>query len=177
MNIPLIQQGKAEDEVKQYLEAFLFRYQELNKCERIVDIIDETDKRVEHENSAKKILDIKLARHNDKIEHLSIIYGTSKGKVFTEDEDVFLLSMVHKHGYGNWDRIRFEIRNSWLFRFDWFFMSRTNIELQRRCDILLKLVDAENSEILRKKADVYAAALALSASATSQNSSGDTAVL
>lgn len=33
--------------------------------------------------------------------------------------------MMHKLGYGAWDELKAEVRNSWRFRFDWFFKSRT----------------------------------------------------
>lgn len=42
----------------------------------------------------------------------------------TEEEDRFILCMVHKLGYGAWDELKAEIRRSWRFRFDWFFKSR-----------------------------------------------------
>ncbi len=42
-----------------------------------------------------------------------------------EEEDRFILCMVHKLGYGQWDELNAEIRKSWRFRFDWFFKSRT----------------------------------------------------
>lgn len=59
-------------------------------------------------------------------------YGANKGKSYTEEEDRFILCMVHKLGYGNWDDLKAEIRKSWRFRFDWFFKSRTPQELGRR---------------------------------------------
>merc|ERR1712098_298927 len=36
-----------------------------------------------------------------------------------------------------------EIRSSQLFRFDWWFKSRTPLELHRRVDSLLKLIQKE----------------------------------
>ena len=41
------------------------------------------------------------------------------------------------------ERIRDEIRESPLFRFDWFFLSRTPIEISRRCTTLLTTVARE----------------------------------
>ena len=54
--------------------------------------------------------------------------------------------MMHTYGYGNWERIRVEIRNAWQFNFDWFFKSRNASELGRRADLLIKLVEKENSD-------------------------------
>ena len=47
------------------------------------------------------------------------------GRPRAEEEDRFILCMVHKLGYGQWDELKAEIRKSWRFRFDWFFKSRT----------------------------------------------------
>ena len=44
--------------------------------------------------------------------------------ICAEEEDRFILCMVHKLGYGAWDELKAEIRRSWRFRFDWFFKSR-----------------------------------------------------
>jgi SWI/SNF-related matrix-associated actin-dependent regulator of chromatin subfamily A member 5 len=83
---------------------------------------------------------------------LKIQYGANKGKAYTEEEDRFLLCMIHKLGYGAWDEMKAEIRKSWRFRFDWFFKSRTPQELNRRCDTLIRLVEKENEEADAKKA-------------------------
>ena len=37
------------------------------------------------------------------------------------------------------------------FRFDWFIKSRTAMELQRRCNTLITLIERENSEIEEKE--------------------------
>ncbi|KAJ9537307.1 LOW QUALITY PROTEIN: hypothetical protein OSB04_030040 [Centaurea solstitialis] len=51
-----------------------------------------------------------------------------------EECDRFMICMVHKLGYGNWDELKAAFRTSPLFRFDWFVKSRTTQELARRCD-------------------------------------------
>lgn len=58
-------------------------------------------------------------------QELKLSYGANKGKAYTEEEDRFILCMMHKLGYGAWDELKAEIRKSWRFRFDWFFKSRT----------------------------------------------------
>jgi SWI/SNF-related matrix-associated actin-dependent regulator of chromatin subfamily A member 5 len=59
------------------------------------------------------------------VSFLQLVYGQNKGKGYTEEEDRFILCMIHKLGYGNWDDLKAEIRKSWRFRFDWFIKSRT----------------------------------------------------
>lgn len=54
--------------------------------------------------------------------------------------------MLDKYGVdgeGLYEKIRDEIRESPLFRFDWFFLSRTPVEIGRRCTTLLNTVAKE----------------------------------
>ena len=72
--------------------------------------------------------------------------STTNKKVYTEEEDRFLLVMLDKYGVdgeGLYEKIRDEIRESPLFRFDWFFLSRTPVEIGRRCTTLLNTVAKE----------------------------------
>ena len=56
----------------------------------------------------------------------------AKGKAFTEEEDRFIVCMTHQLGYGRWEELKYEVRRSWNFRFDWFIKSRTPKELENR---------------------------------------------
>ena len=72
--------------------------------------------------------------------------STTNKKVYTEEEDRFILVMLDRFGIdgdGIHERIRDEIRESPLFRFDWFFLSRTPQEIGRRCATLLTTVAKE----------------------------------
>merc|ERR1712139_666492 len=84
-------------------------------------------------------------RGRDEVDVIARETSNETGK--TEEEDAFLLNMMHTYGYGNWERIRVEIRNAWQFNFDWFFKSRNASELGRRADLLIKLVEKENSDL------------------------------
>ncbi len=58
--------------------------------------------------------------------------------------------MLHKLGFDKdnvYDEIRTAIRNAPQFRFDWFIKSRTALELQRRCNTLITLIEKENQEL------------------------------
>jgi len=82
---------------------------------------------------------------------LKISYGNTKGKAYTAEEDAFLLCMTHQLGFGNWDELKAEIRKAWQFRFDWYLKSRTPQELNRRVDILMRIIQKENEELRSKK--------------------------
>jgi len=56
---------------------------------------------------------------------------------------------LDKHGLDAenlYEKIRDEIRESPLFRFDWFFLSRTPIEIGRRCTTLISTIVKEFEE-------------------------------
>ena len=74
---------------------------------------------------------------------MKINYLTNRGKAYTEEEDRFIVCLMQKIGYGRWEEIKLEIRKAWQFRFDWFIKSRTPQELNRRGDLLVKLIRAE----------------------------------
>ena len=51
--------------------------------------------------------------------------------------------MTNKLGYGQWEELKQEIRKTWIFRFDWFIKSRSGVELSRRVDQLIKMIERE----------------------------------
>ena len=38
--------------------------------------------------------------------NVSINYGANKGKIWTEEEDRFLICMTNQMGYGNWEELK-----------------------------------------------------------------------
>jgi len=49
---------------------------------------------------------------------LTLKYGNNRGKLFTEEEDRFLVCMTNELGYGNWDDLKREVRRAPDFRFE-----------------------------------------------------------
>jgi len=141
--------GKPEEDVRRYHATFWKKYREIADWERLVDKVEKGEKRLLRSREIRDALAAKVARHPKPYECLPLNYGASRGKVWTEEEDAFLINMMHAYGYGNWERIRVEIRNAWQFNFDWFFKSRNAQELARRADLLIRLVEKENEEHAR----------------------------
>ena len=56
--------------------------------------------------------------------HIPVVPSLSMSGMVAEEEDRFILCKVHQLGYGAWDELKASIRQSWRFRFDWFFKSR-----------------------------------------------------
>lgn len=139
--------GKTEEEVERYAKAFKERYKELNDYDRIIKNIERGEARISRKDEIMKAIGKKLDRYKNPWLELKILYGQNKGKLYNEECDRFMICMVHKLGYGNWDELKAAFRTSPLFRFDWFVKSRTTQELARRCDTLIRLVEKENQEV------------------------------
>lgn len=88
----------------------------------------------------------KIASVRYPMQELELNYPTTKGKVYSEDEDRYLLCRLNFYKLRTedvYERIRQDISEFPVFRFDWFFKSRTPAELQRRCNTLLGLIEKE----------------------------------
>uniref|UniRef100_A0ACD5VY14 Uncharacterized protein n=1 Tax=Avena sativa TaxID=4498 RepID=A0ACD5VY14_AVESA len=139
-------EGKTEEEVQRYAKVFKERYNELSDYDRIIKNIERGEGRISRKDEIMRAIGKKLDRYKNPWLELKIQYGQNKGKFYNEECDRFMLCMVHKLGYGNWDELKAAFRMSPLFRFDWFVKSRTTQELARRCDTLIRLVEKENQE-------------------------------
>ncbi|KAL7123858.1 hypothetical protein ABFS83_14G010800 [Erythranthe nasuta] len=139
-------EGKSEYEVERYAKVFNERYKELNDYDKIIKNIERGEARISRKDEIMKAIEKKLDRYKNPWLELKIQYGQNKGKLYNEECDRFMICMVHKLGYGNWDELKKAFRTSPLFRFDWFVKSRTTQELARRCDTLIRLVEKENQE-------------------------------
>ncbi|KAK4477886.1 hypothetical protein RD792_017151 [Penstemon davidsonii] len=139
-------EGKTEAEVERYAKVFKQRYKELNDYDRIIKNIERGEARISRKDEIMKAIGKKLDRYKNPWQELKIQYGQNKGKLYNEECDRYMICMVHKLGYGNWDELKTAFRTSPLFGFDWFVKSRTTQELARRCDTLIRLVERENQE-------------------------------
>jgi hypothetical protein len=153
-NISKEVEGKTPTEVFEYAKTFWERYNELQDSERILAQIEKGETKIQRRISIKKALDAKMARYKAPFFQLKIQYGTNKGKNYTEEEDRFLVCFLHKLGFDKenvYDELRYAVRQAPQFRFDWFIKSRTTVELQRRCNTLISLIERENQELEEKE--------------------------
>ena len=147
-------EGKTPEEVKEYSKVFWERKEELTDIDRIMAQIEKGEAKIQRRALIRKALDAKIARYRAPFHQLRIAYGTNKGKNYTEEEDRFLVCMLHKLGFDKenvYEELRAAVRNAPQFRFDWFIKSRTAMELQRRCNTLITLIERENHEIEEKE--------------------------
>ena len=140
--------GKDEKEIRAYAKVFWQRSRELSEFPKYLATIEageDKSRKIEHQ---RKMLRKKMEMYRVPLQQLKLTYSvsTTNKKVYTEEEDRFILVMLDKFGIDSeniHERIRDEIRESPLFRFDWFFLSRTPQEIGRRCATLLTTVAKE----------------------------------
>ena len=135
-------------QIKTFAKVFWKRYKEISEWEKHIRNIEEGEERTAKVVKQGQLLRKKMQMYRVPLQQLKVNYtvSTTNKKVYTEEEDRFLLVMLDRFGLETenlHDKIRDEIRESPLFRFDWFFLSRTPQELSRRCTTLLATVQKE----------------------------------
>ena len=140
--------SKEPREIKDYAKVFWRRYREIGNWEKHISAVKEGEQRRERVVEQREMLRRKMKMYRVPLQQLKLNYtvSTTNKKVYTEEEDRFLLVMLDRYGLdseGLYEKIRDEIRESPLFRFDWFFLSRTPQELSRRCATLITTVTRE----------------------------------
>lgn len=115
------------------------------------------------------LLDQKINSVQYPMQELELNYPTTKGKVYSEEEDRYLLCRLYHYGLNSsgssanpgtgaangaaaagsigdadvYEKIKRDISEFPVFRFDWFFKSRSAAELGRRCNTLLAMIERE----------------------------------
>lgn len=123
-NIAKDVEGKTPEEVMEYSAVFWERCHELQDIERIMAQIERGEAKIQRRASIKKALDAKMARYRAPFHQLRISYGTNKGKNYTEEEDRFLVCMLHKLGFDRENvyeelraAVRYEMFSTFMFCF------------------------------------------------------------
>ncbi len=98
-------EGKDPDEVRKYAEVFWARKDELQDHDRVMSIIEKGESKIQRKKDIRRALSAKMARYRSPFHQLHIVYGTNKGKNYTEEEDRFLVSgwLVGMMCMGNWE--------------------------------------------------------------------------
>ncbi|KAH7326294.1 chromatin remodelling complex ATPase chain ISW1 [Stachybotrys elegans] len=140
--------SKSVQEIKAYAKVFWQRYEEIQDYQKYIRVIEDGEERARKIDQQRKLLRKKMQQYRVPLQQLKVNYSvsTTNKKVYTEEEDRFLLVLLDKFGIdteGLYEQIRDEIRESPLFRFDWFFLSRTPTELSRRCTTLITAIVKE----------------------------------
>jgi hypothetical protein len=95
---------------------------------------------------SEQLVKTKVAQYKYPMQELQLAYSQTKGKIYTEEEDRYLLCRLACYGLHSedvYEKIKRDISDFPVFRFDWFLRSRTPIELNRRCTTLIGLITKE----------------------------------
>jgi len=137
-------------DVSRYYEVFMERGpSEISEFKALDKKMKAAESSILDRDKNERIIAERVARTPDPMRTLSIPYPQSKvasSKGYTEEEDRFLILLMNSLGYGAWDEMRAEIRRSEAFRFDFFLKSRTPLELNKRCDALVRMLEKDAIE-------------------------------
>ena len=118
-----------------------------HEYDRIVKIIEKGEKRIDDTKGLQRGTRVLISLFENPWVELQFTHynmkDINKDKKFTLQEDRFLLCWAHKYGYGQWEAIKFAIRRSSHFRFDYFFKSLTVEAIGRRCEQLMRAAEKE----------------------------------
>lgn len=142
-------ESKTYDDVVAYSEAFWEKAPTRIESWRtkILKSIEDGEQKIARREEMERAIRIKVGRYDKPWKDLDLVYGTNRSKAFMDEEDRWLVCMTNKLGYGRWEDIKLEVRKAWQFRFNWWLKSRTPLELKRRVDVLIRLIEKENEEI------------------------------
>lgn len=150
-----IEVGKSIEDVRKYSEAFwdeqIGRQRfSSNEYERVVKLIERGEKKMEDIKGIVRGTRILVSIFDNPWEELEFTFVNTKDKLFTADEDRYLLCWAHKFGYGQWDAIKMAIRRSPYFRFDYFLRSLPTDQIGKRAEVLMKAAEKEVEQIEKK---------------------------
>ncbi|KAG8895645.1 hypothetical protein FRC00_007177, partial [Tulasnella sp. 408] len=139
---------KTTEEVKAYSELFWQRHTELKDTERLSQRVAEAEAKAVKLREQNEMLKAKVAQYQYPMQELQLAYSQTKGKVYSEEEDRYLLCRLAYYGLESdevFEKIKRDICEFPVFRFDWFLKSRTPQEIGRRCTTLLTMISKENA--------------------------------
>lgn len=120
------------------------------EASRIEARIAEGEAKRSKRSNLEALLTAKIASVDHPMQELELNYPTTKGKVYSEEEDRYLLCRLNHYGMtvdDVFERIKRDISEFPVFRFDWFIKSRSVQELQRRCNTLLGMIEKESEGV------------------------------
>ncbi|CAI2380796.1 unnamed protein product [Moneuplotes crassus] len=134
---------KSPEEVKPYIETLLRNYNNLTDCQLIRSTLNTTKKMLEYKWGESS----KNPPCGPSLYPTILPFCTQKSKLYSKESDITLLKLTHSLGYGNWKLIKKSLKKT-KSRFNHCLLSRTEPELKKRVDLIIKAVDKEAKENL-----------------------------
>lgn len=144
--------SKTMDQLLSYSKAFWEKGpSRIESWAKILKVIEDGEQKIARREEMERAIQVKVDRYDDPWKELDLVYSNNRSKTFIDEEDRWLVCMTNQLGYGRWEDIKLEVRKAWQFRFNWWFKSRTPIELKRRADVLIRLIEKENEEVAEQQ--------------------------
>eukprot|EP00531_Pseudo-nitzschia_arenysensis_P000181 CAMPEP_0116124966 /NCGR_PEP_ID=MMETSP0329-20121206/5561_1 /TAXON_ID=697910 /ORGANISM="Pseudo-nitzschia arenysensis, Strain B593" /LENGTH=1458 /DNA_ID=CAMNT_0003618979 /DNA_START=160 /DNA_END=4536 /DNA_ORIENTATION=- len=149
-----VEVGKSEAQVIEYSNAFWGavgkeRFSE-HEYNRVSNLVAKGEKKLADIKALRRGVQVFVSLFDNPWENLQFTHVNTKDKLFSADNDRYLLCWTHKYGIGQWGAVKMAIRRSQQFRFDYFFRSLPVDVIGRRCETLMKAALKE-VEFLEKK--------------------------
>ena len=137
--------SKTLEEVKKYNETFWKLIDELPEGQRILKNKEKREK-FEKQRNHNSLLIAKKCENiiDDEYENIKLSFPAGyRQSEFTYEDDQYLIYVTNKCGYGNWDEILKDVKTSEELLFNYYLKSRNKLEIQKRVDYLVKLIEKE----------------------------------
>uniref|UniRef100_A0A7S3DQ23 Uncharacterized protein n=1 Tax=Entomoneis paludosa TaxID=265537 RepID=A0A7S3DQ23_9STRA len=132
-----------EEAIIPYSRAF-WKYgpTELKKeWERVCGTIERGEKKIAKQRKLSTLLTQFISKFEDPRNEMTF---ANKGTThFAQEQDRALLCAVEKHGYGNWDNVREEIRNDPRLKFQHSVQGMSVQAIAKRCDYRMRQMERE----------------------------------
>lgn len=139
--------GKSEESVRTFASAFWGEWGKTriseHEYDRAVKFIERGEKKILEIAGLERATETLVSLFDNPWEELEFTFHNCKDKMFTTEEDRYLLCWAYKYGYGQWYAIRYALRRHGNFRFDYFLRSLPVEQLGRRCEQLMKAAEKE----------------------------------
>lgn len=133
----------AEEEVQKYSEAF-WKYgpTELkNEWDRVVANIERGEKKIEKRKKLSALLSKFIATFDNPRDEM--VFANKGTTFFSLEQDKAIILAVEKHGYGNWDSVREELRKDERLKFQHAVQGMTTLSIAKRCDYRMRQMEKE----------------------------------
>lgn len=136
---------KTVEEVSDYSKAFWERINDVTDGAKILRNVEKKEKIEKQKELSTKLVNKKVEISDSCYENIKIVYPSNSNRQteFSYEEDQFLIFLTHQFGYGNWEDMIKEIRISDEFMFHYYLKSRDKMEVQKRVDYLVKVLEKE----------------------------------
>ena len=169
--ISRLMKTKTPEEVAKYIKVFKKRIDEFPNGDKIMAKINKLENEKIKNNENQAIIDeyFNLLIENEEndfcdiFSKINLSYKEQKGKkgnnnyinynyqLFNEEEDKYLLCLLIKYGYKNWNPIKFHILTDPFMKFNINMKMKTDQELIDRSNFIIELVKNEVKKIKDEK--------------------------